>query len=246
MFLNSDLFNNFTYSKRSHFKTFSENNYDIQLFGNLVDQEFCDLKVYQDLLIYSFIVQNVKAGSKVLEIGGGESRILNYFKNDFECWNLDKLEGIGNGPTEINSTGIKMVFDYIGNFSKEIPENYFDLVFSISTLEHIPLDDEIIYTNILKDINRILKPDGISLHCMDHSTDLLLGIEEDVWTNPIIPFFFKHEKMINEFIPLLKAETDPDLFYMSEKYYDHYWKYATGIDYKDFGKPFSYNFIWKK
>ncbi|MBK8551291.1 MAG: hypothetical protein IPL53_09635 [Ignavibacteria bacterium] len=39
---------------------------------------------------------------KILEIGGGDSRILKHFSKDFECWNLDKMEGLGNGPVAIH------------------------------------------------------------------------------------------------------------------------------------------------
>ncbi len=245
-FISPGTFNNFTYSKRLHFELFKKNDYDVELFGKSMDPDYCDLKIYQDLLTFSFIDQNVKPGAKILEIGGGDSRILKHYRNEYECWNLDKLEGIGNGPTQIDSTGIKLIQDYIGNFNEELPDNYFDLIFSISTLEHIALDDFSFYENILKDINRLLVPGGYSLHTLDHCTDLLLGIEKEVWTNPIIPFFFENQKMINEFVPLVDAEEDPELFYMSEKYYNDTWKYTTGKTFAEFGKPFSYNFLWKK
>lgn len=239
-------FNDFTYSKNWHFDIFLGNNYDEELFNLNINPEYCDLKVYQDLFLFSYIKQNIIKGSKLLEIGGGSSRILNYFKNEYECWNIDKLEGIGHGPKEIDSTGCRLVLDYMGNFNDELPDNYFDLIFSISTLEHVPLGETEIYKNILKDINRVLKPGGYSLHCVDHTTDRLLGQVDNVWTNPIIPFFFKNQKMINKFITLEIAETDHDLFYMSKKYFDDNWSEATAKSYEEFGKPFSYNFIWNK
>ncbi|MEO6693950.1 MAG: class I SAM-dependent methyltransferase [Ignavibacteria bacterium] len=245
-FINNNNFNEFTFSKNWHFDLFKLNNYDEELFSKVVNSSYCDLKNYQDLLVYSFIKQNVKPGSKILDVGGGDSRILRHFKYDYECWNIDKLEGIGHGPRQIDSSGFRLVQDYIGNFNDELPDNYFDLVFSISTLEHIPLDNYEIYGNILSDINRVLKPESFSIHCIDHTTDLLLGIETNVWTNPIIPFFFENQKMINDYIPLEIAERDPELFFMSEKYYKENWELATGKKFEEFGKPFSYNLLWKK
>lgn len=239
-------FNYFTYSKNGHFELFKKNNYDRLFFGKDIDIGYCDLKVYQDLLAFSFIRQNIKPGSRVLEIGGAESRILKYFSKDFECWNLDKLEGIGNGPTKINSEGFRLVSDYIGNFNQELPENYFDLVFSISTFEHIPIEDEALFENIRLDIERLLKKGGLSFHCIDHCTDLLLGSIDEAWTNPIIPYFFKNEKTFNKFIPLIDAEQDPDLFFMSEKYYEDKWQSSTNTPFEKFGKPFSYNILWEK
>jgi hypothetical protein len=89
----------------------------------------CDLKVYQDLLIYSFIINNLTPGSRILEIGGGESRVIECLKRDYEFWNLDKLEGKGFGPKRLlNTDGFILVKDDIGNFSKKLPETYFDLV----------------------------------------------------------------------------------------------------------------------
>lgn len=57
-------FQDFTYSKRSHFNQF-------QRFGSYskINPDSCDLKVYQDLLIYNFITKNLPKGSKLLEIG---------------------------------------------------------------------------------------------------------------------------------------------------------------------------------
>jgi len=201
-FLTSASFNEFTYSKNKHFNAFFSNDYDEELFGKAVNPSYCDLKVYQDLLVFSFIKQNILAGSKILEVGGGNSRILKYFQEDYECWNIDKLEAAGHGLIEIDTTGFRLISDYMGNFNEELPEGYFDLVFSISTLQHIPHGDIKIYNNILKDINRVLKPEGYSIHCVEHETNQLLKNEKKVWVNPIISFFFDNQKMINDFIPL--------------------------------------------
>lgn len=52
----------------------------------------------------------------------------------------------------------------MGEFSEELPENYFDMVFSVSVLEHVPIDW---LENVIKDIHRILKKGGISCHSID-------------------------------------------------------------------------------
>ena len=220
---------------------FKNNCYDKELYGNTIDLEFCDLKAYQDLLIFSFIKENIPIGSIMLDVGGGVSRIINHFKKDYECWNIDKLEGAAAGPRKIDTSGFRMVHDYMGNFNKDLPENYFDLVFSISTLEHAPHDDFPAYENIRKDINRVLKPGGYSCHCVD-----IVWKKSEVWTNSIIQYLFEHEKMVNEFIPVIIVKEDPDLFFMSKKYYDRSWLKLMNILYEDFGKPASYNFLWRK
>jgi hypothetical protein len=210
------------------------------LFGKAVDPEDCDLKVYQDLFMFSYIKKNLSPGSKILDIGGGDSRIIRYFRDIHECWNIDKLEGVGNGPTDIDTTGCRIVYDYIGNFNDQLPDDYFDLVFSISTLEHVPANDPETYGKIVKDINRVLKQGEYSVHCMD------VVLQDDYqWTNDIMPYFFENAEVINQFIPLEKLLDDPDLFTMSEKYFNRSWKVTTGRTYQEFGRPASYNLIWK-
>ena len=242
-FISPDTFKNFTYSKKNHFDLFKKFDYDKELFGYVVDPEDCDLKIYQDLLIFSYLKENLKKGSKILDLGGGDSRILKYFKNDYECWNIDKLEGVGNGPKEINSDGFRLVNDYMGNFNKELQDNYFDLVFSISTLEHAPIDDYAVYENIKNDINRVLKPGGYSVHCLDILWKEAIDM---VWTNKILYYLFENEKMINDFVPFENLKQDSDLYSMSEKRYEKTWQFTTQKPYKIFGRPISYNFIWKK
>lgn len=241
IFLYPGNFDLFTYSKNSHFRKFLKYSFDEELFGKAVNQNDCDLKVYQDLLIFSFIKFNVPLGSRILDIGGGNSRILSHFKNSHECWNLDKLEGVGNGPVDIDATSFRLVYDYIGEFSKELHDEYFDLVFSVSALEHVPWHDPDTYERILLDINRVLKVGGYSIHCID------IALQEDyAWTNDIIPYFFENAGVVNRFIPFLDLRNDLDLYSMSKTYFDRTWKVTTGRTYEDFGMPVSYNCLWKK
>ena len=242
-FITPENFNDFTYSKNWHFNYFKINKFDTDLFKKEIDPLDCDLKIYQDLFVYKFIKDNISKGSKILDIGGGHSRILKHFKDDYECWNLDKFEGIGNGPTKAEESDFKIIYDYIGNFNTEIPDNYFDLVFSISTLEHVPQDDILNFENIIKDINRILKPGGYSVHCLDCVWKFNINI---IWANPITKYFFDNEKTFNRFIELKKVVQDPELFGMTEQRFTKSWAVTTGKTYEQFGKPFSFNTLWQK
>lgn len=243
-------FNEFTYSKKSHIEYFKKNKIDLEFFNYEFDPLNCDLKVYQDLLVYVFIKENITKGSKLLEVGGGKSRILDFFKNDYECWNLDKFEGLGNGPLEYKPDNIKVVYDLAGKFNPELKFEYFDLVFSISALEHTPVNDFNNYRDILIDMNRVLKKGGYSLHAIDQCAEDITGFEEaedlEVWTNPVIEYFAYNQKTLNEFIPLLEVIKDPELYGMSEKFYSENWQKVTGKNYSDFGMPVSYNFLWTK
>jgi len=229
-------FQDFTYSKRSHFDQFQR----FKAYSN-INPDACDLKIYQDLLVYNFITQNLPKGSKLLEIGGGNSRVLEVLKQDYECWNLDKFEGVGNGPNQIiNYANSRIVLDYIGNFNAELPNQYFDCVFSISTLEHIS-EDETTFEKITQDIDRILKPDGFSLHCFD-----VVVKPKEVWTNQFLPYLFKTQKTLNSLIDFDQIKLDPDLYGMSEIAYRQFWQPTTQKSYQEFGQPISYNILWQK
>src|SRR2546427_12471198 len=89
-----DNFSCFTYSKHPHFAFFRD--HGVALHGHPPDPTRCDLKVYQDLLVYSFIKDNVPAGARVLGVGGGGSRVVQALRQGYEFLEPDKLESGGN------------------------------------------------------------------------------------------------------------------------------------------------------
>jgi len=228
-------FDNFTYSKKTHFKLFELDNYDIKLFGKKIDPNICDLKNYQDLLVFSFLVHNLPENAKILEIGGADSRILSYFHNKYECWNIDKYE-----YQDGNKSNIKLVNDYIGNFNKELPDDYFDLVFSISVFQDSPNTKEENFEDIVKDLNRVTKSGGFSLHCFD-----VIFLYSFIWTNDFLNYLFKNQNPVNKLIDFEIMKEDEDLYIMSEKAYNKTWKNAVKQPYEGF-KPLSYNILWQK
>jgi ubiquinone/menaquinone biosynthesis C-methylase UbiE len=232
-------FSRFTYAKRSHFDDFGK--LDRELYGEKRDSDNCDLKAYQDLLVLAFINANVPPASRLLEVGGGDSRIIDHLKTTYECWNLDKLEGHGFGPRTIREEGFRLVRDYIGSFNRLLPDGYFDLVFSISVLEHVASQAESLFAEILGDINRVLRPGGMSLHCFD----VLIG-QGSMFIHPLLRFFFDTQKTINAFVDPSVIMADSDLYVMSESAYRRYWQPATGKTYSQMGRPSSYNVLWYK
>ncbi|PSB14683.1 hypothetical protein C7B61_02040 [filamentous cyanobacterium CCP1] len=102
---------------------------------------------------------------KIAEVGGGNSRVLNQINLENECWNIDKFEGFGLGPTEdVNQLNIKVIRSYVGKFDPAIPDGYFDVVFSISVVEHLGRDK---LDAFFADCHRILKPGGLLAHAID-------------------------------------------------------------------------------
>lgn len=107
-------------------------------------------------------------GAKILELGGGKTRVLPRLAAwGNECWNADKLEGVGNGPDAIAARGdgsYRVVQTYLGDFSHELPESYFDFIVSVSAVEHTPLDR---LADMFADCARCLKPGGKMVHAID-------------------------------------------------------------------------------
>ena len=232
-------FNNFTFSRRTHWNLFSES--DKELYGKKIALDECDLKVYQDLLVHKFIKDNIAVGSRILDVGGGNSRILKYYAKICDCWNIDKMEGLGNGPKQVKKLPYKLVLDYMGNFNQDLPDDAFDFVFSISALEHTPNNVEL-FDNIMMDIDRVLKPGGYSLHLFD----VVFAENGGMWTNEFTHRIFRTVDTLNNFVPPESVKDDPDLYYMSEAAYNRTWMHITKRPYAEFGRPASLNILWRK
>lgn len=121
------------------------------------------LKQIQDTYILSHLSK--MSGKKILEIGGGDSRVIRHLEQKNECWMIDKFDGKHGGPKGIPSyNSVKIINGYMGEFSDNIPDNYFDVVFSISVVEHIPKSHLIA---AFLDMARVLKTGATTIHAID-------------------------------------------------------------------------------
>lgn len=121
------------------------------------------LKSIQDLVIYDHL--RSLEGKKIAEIGGGNSRILAKLATRNDCYNIEKFEGQGGGPVSvIDLPGVTNIPVFLGEHSGKLEKDFFDVVFSISVIEHVP-------NKMLADFVRegisILKPGGLWLHAID-------------------------------------------------------------------------------
>lgn len=227
---------NLAYSKKSHFR-------DLPPMPCYAGQDpaAADLKMCQDWLAHAVIRELLPPGSRILEVGGGNSRLAAALADDYDYWCLDKYEGRGNGPTEaVLPPGVRLVRDYLGNFSPELPSGAFDLVLSVSVLEHLP-KDESVYAAILDDIARLLAPGGLSLHCVD----ALLKPGHDL-THPIVAWLASRLELAAPLAPLFAIAHDPDTYVMTRQSYEARWQRYTGQAYDEFGTPYSRNLLWRQ
>jgi len=149
----------------------------------LGDRKNSTLKNIQDTFILSLLSDARK--QRIAEVGGGQSRVLKRLARNNECWNIDKLEGCGLGPRKYKtSENIRLVRAYLGDFCSKLPDGYFDSVFSISVLEHVPDD---LLSRCFRDMDRILKPGGFCFHAID----VYLGDDVAPLRNPRIDLYLK-------------------------------------------------------
>ena len=134
-----------------------------------------DLKEYQRYWAYEYIKSRLSADSKVLEIGSGKPNLLRTLRKNFgcECWGMDPFTGSGSGPkafelmTQVFGE-IRLVKGSIGEHSHELPDQYFDFVFSVSALEHIPHEQ---WEPCFKDMMRVARDEAWIFHAIDCPLD---------------------------------------------------------------------------
>src|SRR6188508_3232810 len=74
------------------------------------------LKSAQDAFVLSLL--SGKSGLRILEVGGGNSRVLRAVAPGNECWNLDVFDGRAGGPnSEIQIPGVRNAVGLLGDFS---------------------------------------------------------------------------------------------------------------------------------
>ncbi len=140
-----------------------------------VDRASRDLKSIQDAWMLAQLAG--AGGLRICEVGGGACRALArlakrkgvHQRARNECWNADRFEGHGNGPVRApRIRGVRHVRANMGEFSAEFADASFDVVFSISVLEHVPVER---LGECFADMARILKPGGRMLHAIDLYVD---------------------------------------------------------------------------
>ena len=117
--------------------------------------------------------------TRILEAGAGwNTHFDKHFGADLEYWMIDDASSIGGNKESQekfelairNRQKTHFVRGFLGSFLPELPEACFDLVFSISTIEHVPSEQK---RNFYKDMFRVLKPGGIIAHSIDIADEFL-------------------------------------------------------------------------
>lgn len=111
--------------------------------------------------------------ARMLEAGAGWNRHFDHhFGADLEYWMIDEASDIGWDMKSLekfeqsvsNRQNTHFVRGLLGSFLPELPDDSFDLVFSISVIEHISAKQK---SRFYEDMFRILKPGGVIAHSID-------------------------------------------------------------------------------
>lgn len=144
-------------------KDFLWDAWDRGLDNGLVSSGRFHLKTIQDLAVYAHLRDS--SGQTIAEIGGGDSRVLRILSKSNRCTNIEKFEGADGGPPKIiEIEGVTNILAFLGERSPKLPNAHYDVVFSVSVVEHVPSER---LSDFLDDGMRILKSGGLWLHAID-------------------------------------------------------------------------------
>jgi len=198
-----------------------------------------DLKNVQRPWALKAILAKVPPGGKLLEIGGGVPLVACLLNElGYEVTIVDPYEGAGNGPTEYQNyrrqfPNVNLVKDLFGVNLQGFEPGYFDCIYSISVLEHIPLEG---IKDVFAGVRKFLRSGGYSIHCLDnviqgeggqfHEEVVKLVLQEQKQLiNPHASLEDDYEKL------LFQLKEDIETYYLSALGH-HQWR--CGAAYKDF------------
>ena len=122
---------------------------------NLIAEDFSRTrgKMWEEL---KFLEEYIIDGEKVLDLGCGNGRLYELFKEKFVDY-----DGVDSAEKMIEiakSRYPKIKFRVADALNLPFPENFFDKVISIAVLHHIPSEE--FRLQFLKEVKRVLKPEG--------------------------------------------------------------------------------------
>lgn len=137
----------------------------LQVLNRFVPQLANKLSVFQvteRIVEYPFIHENIPfgGGGKVLDVGSGSTLLpFELASKGYQVWSIDLRRGYRESIRHDNFTFIE------GDIRQtNFPDNFFDMVTAISSIEHVGFDGSNVNPEgdktALQEIRRILKPGG--------------------------------------------------------------------------------------
>lgn len=105
---------------------------------------------------------------RILEVGAGWNTYFDeHFGTTTEYWMIDDgaFDPINRFEQALKQRrNTHFVRGLLGEFNSQLPDSHFDLVFSVSVLEHVPADRK---REVYGDMFRVLAPGGYIVHTID-------------------------------------------------------------------------------
>lgn len=135
------------------------------------------LKDIQDAIACSHLRES--QGLDIAEIGAGHSRLIELLAKENRCTAIDEYKGFGGGPkTKPNIANVRFAECMIGNSQDVIPAQSFDVLYSVSVVEHVAIEG---LAQFFLDCHRILRPGGKMVHLIDAYVEDSLGSNQELW-----------------------------------------------------------------
>lgn len=135
------------------------------------------LKDVQDAVVYSYLADLVNMD--IAEIGAVDPRLLEGFAKSNRCYAINEDKGAGEGAkSRPAAKNVQFIDCVIGKSHLYIPDSSYDIVFSVSAVEHV-LDKDL--RGFFEDCWRILRPHGLMVHLIDAYVEDAKGDNEYLW-----------------------------------------------------------------
>lgn len=140
------------------------------LFGGFARRAM-DLKDQQRPWMLKALLTLTRPGSRLLEIGAGEPLVADLLaRSGCRVTAVDPYDGGAGGPTELDvfrrrHPGVRFVPARFGPDTAGLDAGGYDLVYSISVLEHLPSPE---LAGLFAAVSRVSRPGARQLHTVDH------------------------------------------------------------------------------
>jgi len=145
-YINSELFN----EMKEYSKQFSKYNNSFIYNTFWIKNSFLHFSRKAE---YQFVFNEIDNNKRILDAGCGITFFPFFLKEKFSNINLDLVDFSKVTQKFYKSKDFKFFNSDLNNL--DIENEYYDIVYTVSTLEHIQT-----YSNVVKEISRILKPGG--------------------------------------------------------------------------------------
>jgi len=145
-YINSELY----YEMKEYSKQFSKNNNSFIYKTFWIKNAFLHFSRKAE---YQFVFNEIDNNKKILDAGCGITFFPFFLKEKFSNIDLDLVDFSKSTKKFYKSKDFRFIYSDLNNL--DISDEIYDIVYCVSTLEHIQT-----YSNVVKEISRILKPGG--------------------------------------------------------------------------------------